>query len=111
MRVLRIHLFLFALAMFMLSVSCKDELIFEEPQMEQAMSADSKVASLLYRMTLNDGSKDNILDQANCFTIKLPVVVLVDGEEVVIQTQKDLKEIRKILKENDKDNDDDDDDE
>ena len=93
-------LLLLSLALF----SCRQEEmeIIEAP--EEEVLANS-VANLLRRTATNDGSYDNILDGASCFNIKLPVTVIANGIEVVIETEDDIDIVEDIFDEFDDDTD------
>ncbi len=92
------------LALSMFNSSCREEeFAFEGTPPEQSLQADSNVANLLFRTTLNDGSTDNILDQASCFSIDLPVTVIANGTEITIEEKEDLDEIEVIFEEFDDD--------
>ncbi|MEZ4796199.1 MAG: hypothetical protein R2785_03415 [Flavobacteriaceae bacterium] len=89
-----------------LSTSCRTEemeLIQSPP--EDTLVPDSVVASLMSQTTLNDGSNDNIIDNANCFNIQLPVTVIVNGIEIVVNSEDDYDDIEDIFDEFDDDSD------
>ncbi len=86
--------------------SCREEeFAFEGVAPEQSLSAGSNVANLLVRTSFNDGSKDNIIDQASCISLQLPVNVLVNGTEVMVNTEDDFDLIEDIFEQNDDDTD------
>ncbi len=97
---------IFAIALLALVVlnSCRtedEELIL--PPEEQTLNINSNVADLITRTALNDGSIDNILDSANCFTVVLPVTVFVDGLEIIIDSEEDFQTIEDLFDEDDTD--------
>ena len=88
----------------LLFTSCRteeDEII--NAPTEETLGANSTVASLMQRVSLSDGSIDNIIDNANCFTVNLPVTVIVNGIEVTVNTEDDYELIEDILDESDDD--------
>lgn len=98
--------FTFALLLLsgMLFTSCRteeDEII--DAPIEETLGANSSVAALMQRVSLSDGSLDNIIDNANCFTVNLPVTVIVNGIEVTVNTEADYELIEDILDESDDD--------
>lgn len=97
---------IWVLTLVLLNVSCRKE-EFESigATPEQNIQADSRVANLLFRTSIKDGSEDNILDMASCFSISLPVTVIVNGMEIDIETEEDLEEIETIFEESDEDTD------
>ncbi|MCF7561383.1 hypothetical protein L3X39_12110 [Sabulilitoribacter multivorans] len=84
--------------------SCRTEEteIIETPP-EELLASNSAVASLMKKTSTNDGSVDNIIDKANCFYIKLPVFVNVNGEEITINSKEDYKVIEHIFDDSDDD--------
>jgi hypothetical protein len=98
--------FLFSLAFFVLFNSCRtEETEFIQAPPEETLVPNSVVASLMTQTTLNDGSNDNIIDNANCFSLQLPVTVIVNGMEITINSEDDYDDIEDIFDEFDDDND------
>ena len=73
------------------------EIIISEQ--ENQLTANSRVADLIRRTVLNDGSGDNIIDNANCITVKLPVTIIVNGQTLNINTIGDFQLIENIFEE------------
>ncbi|MEJ2113294.1 MAG: hypothetical protein P8X62_06255 [Flavobacteriaceae bacterium] len=81
----------FALLMFS---SCQDEVMeITETNEEQVFEADSEVAELMSKVATNDGSEDNIIDGANELSLKLPVTVIANGEQIVVASVEDYNKI------------------
>ncbi|MGB5782809.1 MAG: hypothetical protein WBM42_13115, partial [Eudoraea sp.] len=77
-----------------LIVSCRqEENEFIEATPEETLKANSNVANLLLRTSMNDGSDDNIIDNASCFSIDLPVTVNVSGLEIIVDSEEDFDTI------------------
>ena len=96
---------LIALAIFstVLLSSCRSELIIDSDSTTDGLKADSELATLMQNTSLNDGSNDNILDNANCFTVELPVTVIVNGIQVTVNSEDDYDTVEDILDESDDD--------
>ena len=80
--------------------ACQDE--FEEigsQEETQAIAASSSTAKLIKDASSNDGSYDNIVDGTSCFDIKFPYTVAVNGLEVTLSSQEDLKLVEEIFDE------------
>ena len=90
---------------FLLSSCAKEEVINIDESDELAMVATSKLADLIQRTSLNDGSKDNIIDRANCFNIELPATVTVNGIILNIGSEDDFETIESIFEEFENDDD------
>ncbi|MFC4632432.1 hypothetical protein ACFO3O_00825 [Dokdonia ponticola] len=95
---------LLIMAVFFLFTACRteDEEIITPPD-QQTLTINSTTADLITRTATNDGSNDNILDNANCISIQLPVTVIVDGLEIIIDSEADLDVIEAIFDEFDDD--------
>ncbi len=96
------YLFLLVIVpLFMFSVSgCQEEKIEIIPAPpDQVIVPNSTVANLIQRISLNDGSSDNILDNSSCTLLILPVTVLVNGQEIQINSKDDLKFVERIFDE------------
>lgn len=79
-------------------LSCRQETIFPEEQ-ETVITEKSPIAALIGRVSLNDGSIDNIVDGANCLTIEFPYSITINGELVNIINEDDYDDIEDILQE------------
>ncbi len=100
---IKVLLILLFLAVFF---SCReDEYRLKETSEEQPLVKESAVASLMKRTSLKDGSIDNIIDQANCITIKLPVTIEVNGISIIVSDTEDYNTIEAIFDEYDDDTD------
>lgn len=69
------------------------------------ITANSTLKTLLSRVTQKRTSSDNAIDSTSCFTIKLPVTVIVNDQEVVVATTADYQAIVAVFSENNDDND------
>jgi len=95
---------LFAILMV---TSCRTEEteIIQAPP-EEILQVNSAVATLMKNTATNDGSADNIIDNANCFSIQLPVTVIVNGLEITVDSEDDFDTIEAIFDEFEDDDDD-----
>ena len=67
--------------------SCQDEVIeITEPNENQVIAPQSTLASLMRSTSSNDGTTDDIMDNANCLSINLPVTIIVNGITITITT-------------------------
>lgn len=105
MKTLNPILFL-ALALLLMTTSCRteDDLNIEAPE-ETTLSANSVLASRMQSVVMNDGSVDNIVYNANCFTIQLPITVTVNSVTITITDIGDYDDIEDIFDEFDDDDD------
>ena len=86
------------LGLLLLFASCREEEfeLIEGPQ-EEVLQANSKVANLLQRTSTKDGSNDNIIDNANCVSVQLPITVVVNGLEIIVDSEDDFETIEDIF--------------
>lgn len=95
----------FTLLLFIFS-GCQEE--SEEitlPPSDKVIMANSAIADYIRSIALSDGSSDNIVDHASCTGIVFPVRVVVNGEEIQINSADDLKTVEGILDESEIDHD------
>lgn len=92
-------------AMFL--TSCQDEVIdiIEPDQESETFAAKSEVTTLMKQTSTNDGSQDNIIDRANCFHLVLPVTVVANGQEIMVNSKEDFQFIESVFDESDDDED------
>lgn len=67
------------------------EILTEEDQ--QSFSEDSEFFTLVERVSMNDGSQDDELDESPCFSISFPYRLMIQGVEIKIASADDLEEI------------------
>jgi hypothetical protein len=85
---------------------CQEEVIeIIDPQNDNTISSESPVAALVQKTSMKDGSADNILDNSSCSTVVLPVTVIANGVEVIINSEEDFKLVERIFDESDTDDD------
>jgi hypothetical protein len=87
---------LFITTLFVASCA-KERTIRLSEENNPGLKANSTVADLMNRTSFNDGSKDNIIDRASCFSIKLPVTVIANGTTIVVETANDYEVIESIF--------------
>lgn len=83
--------------LFMMTSSCQQESEEITPiPADKVITPNSTVARMMERISLNDGSRDNILDYASCTSLMLPVTVVVNGQPVLVTSEDDLKQVERI---------------
>ena len=92
----RIILFAIILMVF----ACQEE--FTEvtlPDSQETIVENSNLAALIQNTVSLDGSVDNIIDNANCVLINLPVTVEVNGVTVIIDSVEDYQVVEAMFDE------------
>ena len=98
---------LIGLFLMILFTSCRtEEMELIQAPPEETLSLNSNVANLMRQTLMNDGSNDNIIDNSNCFNIQLPVTVVVNGADIIVNSEDDYQVIEDIFDEYDDDIDD-----
>ncbi len=89
---------LLLLGLLLVFASCREEEfeLIEGPQ-EEVLQANSRVATLLQRTSTKDGSNDNIIDNANCVSVQLPITVVVNGLEIIVDSEDDFETIEDVF--------------
>jgi hypothetical protein len=64
---------------------------------EQVITPDSKIAGLVQRTAMNDGSKDNIIDKSSSTSLVLPITIIVNGIEIILDSNEDLETVENII--------------
>lgn len=92
-------------AFFMLASCQKEAVEITEPNAQETFVAESNLALLITETSTKDGSKDNIIDAANGFSVNLPVTVYVNGVEITVNSESDYDLIEEIFDDSDDDHD------
>ena len=99
-------LFLLPFFALLLFASCQEEKVeITDPTEAEALVAESTLTTLISSASKMDGSKDNIIDEASCLSVELPVTVIIKGLEVIIDSEEDLKVIEALYDEFEDDDD------
>ncbi|WP_157811564.1 LamG domain-containing protein [Lacinutrix sp. Bg11-31] len=92
----RITLCVIALLVF----ACQEELTeVALPNNQEMIIENSSLAELIQNTVSLDGSIDNIIDNANCLLINLPVTVEINGVTVIIDSIEDYQVVEAIFDE------------
>lgn len=87
-------------------IACQKEISQTiQPNQNEVLIANAAVTALVKSTVTNDGSKDNIIDNASCISIKLPATVVVNGVSISIESEADYDDIEAIFDEFDDDDD------
>lgn len=68
-----------------------------DPPTEDTIEANSTIANLMANVAINDGSFDNIIDNASCLSVQLPVTVTVNGVQVTVNDDDGYEDIEDII--------------
>ena len=86
--------------------SCQNEFLEESSQnQEETLVPNSNLTLALRSTAANNGSMDDLLDESSCFSVNLPVTIIVNDITVTINTLEDLEIIEELYDEFDDDED------
>lgn len=92
------HLFIYAFFALLTFTSCQDETIdVNNPEEQEIIQPNSQLSNFIGNVTANCGDYDNILDESSCFSIELPVTIIVGDVTIVIETLDDLEELEDLF--------------
>ncbi|HET9487616.1 MAG TPA: hypothetical protein VFO54_09280 [Chryseosolibacter sp.] len=101
-----VHTAFLLVALMFLASGCQEESEdITPPPADKVITANSAVANYIAQITLKDGSSDNIIDHASCLTLVLPVTVIVNQQQVTIDSASEFSVVEKILDELENDDD------
>jgi hypothetical protein len=101
-KVLQSILVLCCIAVF--AISCQDE-ENETRQNEETLSKTAPLTGLMKRVSMNATANDNVIDSTSCFSVKLPVNLIVNSQSVTINTENDYHLVNDIFEVTDTDQD------
>ncbi|QCK15235.1 hypothetical protein [Mangrovivirga cuniculi] len=86
--------------------SCQEETVdIQNPSDDEAFTSKSEIANQIKRVTYKDGSDDNIITGGSCISLELPVTVIVNGNEIIVNSEDDYEVVEKIIDRYDDDDD------
>ncbi|WP_433991479.1 hypothetical protein U8527_18065 [Kordia algicida OT-1] len=96
MKPLKILFLLLVMTLFF--YACQEENTdVSSPDTTETLVNNATLPRLMERITLLDGSIDNMIDNANCFTVNLPVTVSINGTTVEVNSTNDYATIVGLL--------------
>lgn len=97
-------LLLFSTVLMLTSCRTEETEFIQAPE-DERLAANSNIALLMQRTASNDGSKNNIVDNANCFDIAFPYTVNANSEQVTLNSKADFKTLECVFDSSDDDTD------
>lgn len=91
---------LLAIFVFIFSIiSCqKEEIeIIENPVNFENLDPNSSLTNLICRVAQNPTSQDNIVDGSSCFSVQLPVTVIVNNQQITIANQTQYQTVQNAI--------------
>ncbi len=98
------YLFLFTFFALLSFTACQDEASeVNNSEEQETIQSGTPLAELMSRTTANHGAMDDILDEASCFSVELPVTIIVNDITMVIETEEDLEQLEELYEDLDDD--------
>lgn len=63
----------------------------------ESLSSNSQLVSLIERVTQNVTSNDNVLDNSSCFSVQLPVTVIVNNQQITVNNASDYQIVQDAI--------------
>jgi hypothetical protein len=79
--------------------SCQNEEEVIIQDNAESFLIDSPIAGLLLRTSQNPTAIDNVLDSSSCFSVQLPVTVIVNGQQITVTNQTDYQIVQDAIDE------------
>ena len=96
--IMKLNRILFLMLFFVLFISCqKEENEIVQDTKETTITKASPLTGLLERVSQNPTSDDNVLDNTSCFTVSLPVTVIVNGQQITVSTETDYQLVQDAI--------------
>jgi len=78
-----------------LFAACQEEYVeISEPDKSTAFTANDTIADLILRVTMKDGSFDNIIDKCSAISIQYPYSVQIRNEIITIKSTEDIEALK-----------------
>ncbi len=95
---MKLNRILFLILFFVLFISCqKEENEIIQDTNQTTITKASPLTGLLERVSQNPTSDDNVLDNTSCFTVSLPVTVIVNGQQITVSTETDYQLVQDAI--------------
>jgi hypothetical protein len=82
------------LLLVILASGCQEEfIVITEPDKTAVFSTSDTIAGLILKVTLQDGSFDDIIDQCSEISINFPYEIRIKNETITISSQEDIEQV------------------
>lgn len=90
-------LLIFTLSCVLTQCQKEEKEIIDETPQTGSITTGSPLSGLLSRTTQNPTASDNVLDNSSCFSVVLPVTVVVNGTTITVTTQNDYQTVQDAI--------------
>lgn len=91
------RLYLIVCVIFLTLIGCQkeEETIIQDNT--QSFVVNSPIGTLLARTVQNPTSVDNVIDNSSCFSVQLPVTVIVNAQQITVANQADYQVVQNAI--------------
>ncbi|QEE49517.1 hypothetical protein FUA48_07960 [Flavobacterium alkalisoli] len=97
----KIYIFFILITLFLFSCQSEENVVLQDDT--ENLISGSQLVDKMLQLTQNPVWADNIIDSTDCFSVKLPVNVLVNGQELHIAEISDFISVEDIFNESQQD--------
>ena len=97
----KIYIFFILITLFLFSCQSEESVVLQDDT--ENLISGSQLVDKMLQLTQNPVWADNIIDSTDCFSVKLPVNVIVNGQELQIADKNDFILVENILNESQQD--------
>lgn len=88
---------IFLFSVFFLILSCQNEESEIEIDTTSTLTSKAPLFQLVARVVQNPTSFDNVLDNSSCFTVQLPVTVVVNAQQITVNDTVDYQLVQDVI--------------
>ena len=82
--------------LFLSSCQTEESEIIQDDNNEN-LTRNSSLVNLMMRVSQNPTSQDNVLDSSSCFSVVLPVTVIVNGQQIVVDSPSEYQTVQNAI--------------
>lgn len=82
--------------LFLSSCQTEESEIIQDDNTEN-LTRNSSLVNLMMRVSQNPTSQDNVLDNSSCFSVVLPVTVIVNGQQIVVDSPSEYQTVQNAI--------------
>ncbi|MEF3080254.1 hypothetical protein [Winogradskyella poriferorum] len=92
------HLFVYVFVALLTFTACQDEAIdINNPAEQEMIQPNTPLANFMGNVTANYADYDNFLDESSCFSVELPVTIVMGDVTIVVETLDDLEDLEDLF--------------
>ena len=82
--------------LFLSSCQTEESEIIQDDNNEN-LTRNSSLVNLMMRVSQNPTSQDNVLDSSSCFSVVLPVTVIVNGQQILVDSPSEYQTVQNAI--------------